>query len=214
MDVYVDNVAPQTPSLSSVTAASTNQIDLAWAIPLDQGCGVVPGATEYASTGGDNAYRCGNVGVSVRRNGTVIYGWGTGTSASDCYSFAEHVLRLRHCRQRQQQPSARCVEQRHQLRRDGHAMDTVGRASLSNVTCNRTVGARRPRRTSRSLLSEASARASSITISTPGTRADSRVHGVRILLGVRSAHGKRNIGGRLVSARSKHQRAGSSQRHA
>src|SRR5439155_25470465 len=36
-DVFVDNIPPLDPVFSSVTAASTSQIDLAWAIPLDEG---------------------------------------------------------------------------------------------------------------------------------------------------------------------------------
>jgi N-acetylmuramoyl-L-alanine amidase len=82
-DVYVDNVAPQTPSLSTLTAQSTSSINLDWALPLDQGVGVGPGADEYASTGGDNAYRRADVGVSVRRNASGIYGWGSSTSFTD-----------------------------------------------------------------------------------------------------------------------------------
>ncbi|HPL37750.1 MAG TPA: hypothetical protein PK815_14450, partial [Verrucomicrobiota bacterium] len=70
MDVYVDNVAPQNPSFSSVTVASTSQINLAWAIPLDQGVGIGAGATEAAdeaSATSSNHYRRGDVGVQVYR---------------------------------------------------------------------------------------------------------------------------------------------------
>ncbi len=83
MDVYVDNAPPQNPTFSSVSAASTGQINLNWSIPLDEGVGVGAGSTEYASEGGDNAYRRGDVGVYVRRSGSGIYGWGTWTSCSD-----------------------------------------------------------------------------------------------------------------------------------
>ena len=68
MDVYVDNVAPQNPSFSSVTVASTSQINLAWAIPQDQGVGIGAGATEAAdeaSATSSNHYRRGDVGVQV-----------------------------------------------------------------------------------------------------------------------------------------------------
>jgi hypothetical protein len=88
MDVYVDNVPPQNPGFASVTVAGTSRVDLAWSIPLDQGVGTDPGADEAAdetnSAGGNyNYYRRGDVGVSVRRNGTSIYDWSTDTSASD-----------------------------------------------------------------------------------------------------------------------------------
>lgn len=83
MDVYVDNISPLSASFSDLTAESPNSINLNWALPLDQGVGVPPGADEYASTGGDNAYRRGDVGVSARRNGAVVYAWGTSTSFTD-----------------------------------------------------------------------------------------------------------------------------------
>ena len=86
MDVYVDNVAPQNPSFSSVTTVSTSQINLAWAIPLDQGVGIVAGATEAAdetSAASSNHYRRGDVGVQVYRNASAIYTWGVGTSKND-----------------------------------------------------------------------------------------------------------------------------------
>ncbi|HOX63891.1 MAG TPA: immunoglobulin domain-containing protein [Verrucomicrobiota bacterium] len=86
MDVYVDNVAPQNPSFSSVTAASTSQINLAWAIPLDQGVGIGAGATEAAdeaSATSSNHYRRGDVGVQVYRDASPIYTWGTDTSKND-----------------------------------------------------------------------------------------------------------------------------------
>ena len=83
MDVYIDNLAPVHPSFSSVTAASTSQINLGWAIPLDKGVGTADGAAEVAEEGGGNTYRRGDVGVQVYRGGAGIYGWGTGTSVSD-----------------------------------------------------------------------------------------------------------------------------------
>ncbi len=80
--VFVDNVAPNNPSFSSVNAVSPTQINLAWAIPLDKGVGVADGATEDSdsTSGGSCHYRRGDVGVNVRRNNTSVYGWGTGTS--------------------------------------------------------------------------------------------------------------------------------------
>jgi len=88
MDVFVDNVAPQTPSFSTVTAVGTTQINLGWAIPLDQGVNIAAGSTEDANAGGvyptnTNHYRRGDVGVQVYRNGSGIYGWGAGTSVND-----------------------------------------------------------------------------------------------------------------------------------
>jgi len=84
VDVYVDNVAPLYPSFSSVSAASTSQINLGWAIPNDQGVGIAAGSTEDLAEGGDNHYRRGDVGVKVYRGGsTTVYDWGTGTSAND-----------------------------------------------------------------------------------------------------------------------------------
>ena len=80
MDVYVDAIAPMTPSISTVTAVSPNEIDAAWAIPLDRGHGIGLGATEGFSGDG---YRCGDVGVSVRRNGSVIMDWSNETSIND-----------------------------------------------------------------------------------------------------------------------------------
>ncbi|NLN76279.1 MAG: fibronectin type III domain-containing protein, partial [Armatimonadetes bacterium] len=80
--VFVDNVAPNNPSFSSVNAVSPTQINLAWAIPLDKGVGVADGAAEDSDStnGGSCHYRRGDVGVNVRRGGTSVYGWGTGTS--------------------------------------------------------------------------------------------------------------------------------------
>lgn len=85
MDVYVDNLAPQTPGLTDVAATGPNQVSLAWAIPLDEGVNVAAGSTESAdaTSGGTNHYRAGNVGVQVRRNAAGIYGWGTDTGALD-----------------------------------------------------------------------------------------------------------------------------------
>ena len=88
-DVYVDNVAPVAPSFSSVAAAGMNQINLAWAIPNDQGCGsIAAGSTEASNasepvSASNNYYRRGDVGVQVYRNGSVISSWGTGTGKSD-----------------------------------------------------------------------------------------------------------------------------------
>ena len=80
--VFVDNVAPNNPSFSSVKVISPTQINLAWAVPLDKGVGVADGATEDSDStnGGSCHYRRGDVGVNVRRNNTSVYGWGTGTS--------------------------------------------------------------------------------------------------------------------------------------
>jgi hypothetical protein len=86
MDVFVDNVAPVAPSFMGVTAASTSQINLGWGIPLDQGVNIANSATEATldiTSGGANGYVRGDVGVSVRRNGASIYGWGTGTAVND-----------------------------------------------------------------------------------------------------------------------------------
>jgi hypothetical protein len=85
-DVYVDNVAPLSPSLSSATAASTNQINLAWAIPLDGGINIANSATEANSgitSGGANGYVRGDVGVRVYRNGAAVYQWGAATEFND-----------------------------------------------------------------------------------------------------------------------------------
>ena len=86
-DLYVDNVPPQNPGFSSVTAANTTQINLGWTIPLDQGVNVAPGSTESAGAAGNqdsqNWYRVGSVGVQVYRNGSVISTWGTGTTNND-----------------------------------------------------------------------------------------------------------------------------------
>lgn len=86
VDVYVDNVAPQNSSFTSVTAASPTEINLSWAVPLDQGVGIGPGDTEAAdeaSNASANHYRVGDVGVQVYRNGSPISPWGTGTSVND-----------------------------------------------------------------------------------------------------------------------------------
>ncbi|PWU20770.1 MAG: hypothetical protein C5B50_03195 [Verrucomicrobia bacterium] len=86
-DVYVDNVAPQNPNFSSVTAASTSEIDLGFAIPLDQGVNVAAGSTESAGGSGNqdsqNWYRVGDVAVQLYRNSSPISGWVTGTSVND-----------------------------------------------------------------------------------------------------------------------------------
>jgi GH25 family lysozyme M1 (1,4-beta-N-acetylmuramidase) len=87
-DIYVDNVPPLNSSFTSVTAASTTQINLQWIIPPDQGVNIGPGSTESAGGLGNqdsqNWYRVGDVGCQVYRNGTnIISAWGTGTSLSD-----------------------------------------------------------------------------------------------------------------------------------
>ncbi|PWU20771.1 MAG: hypothetical protein C5B50_03200 [Verrucomicrobia bacterium] len=86
-DVYVDNVAPQNPSFSSVTAASTSEIDLGFAIPLDQGVNTAPGSTESAAGSGNqdaqNWYIVGDVGVQVYRNSSPISAWVTSTTVND-----------------------------------------------------------------------------------------------------------------------------------
>lgn len=86
MDVYVDNEAPQAPGFSSATAAGTSAIDLAWAIPLDQGVGIGPGAIEAAdesSNTSGNYYRVGDVGVRIYRNGAAISPWATAALLHD-----------------------------------------------------------------------------------------------------------------------------------
>ncbi len=86
MDVFVDNLPPQAPAFSSAAAVSPSQVDLAWAIPLDQGVGIAPGATEAAdetSNSSGNYYRVGDVGVEVYRDGEIVSGWSAGTAASD-----------------------------------------------------------------------------------------------------------------------------------
>ncbi|HQL78723.1 MAG TPA: Ig-like domain repeat protein [Verrucomicrobiota bacterium] len=86
MDVYVDNVPPQNPAFSSATAASPSQVNLAWALPLDQGVGIAAGATEAAdeaSNSSGNYYRVGDVGARVYRNGSAISGWGKALAAAD-----------------------------------------------------------------------------------------------------------------------------------
>ncbi|PWU12032.1 MAG: hypothetical protein C5B50_22225, partial [Verrucomicrobia bacterium] len=89
-DVYVDNVAPQNPSFSSVSVISTTQINLGWAIPLDQGVNIGAGSTEAQDatepiTGSNNYYRRGDVGVQVYRNtSTTLSAWsGTAISFND-----------------------------------------------------------------------------------------------------------------------------------
>ncbi len=78
-DIYVDNVAPQTPSFLTLTAATTNEIDGTWSLPLDQGVNVAPGSDETAGGSGNqdsqNWYRVGDVGVQVYRNASVIAPW-------------------------------------------------------------------------------------------------------------------------------------------
>jgi hypothetical protein len=86
MDVYIDNVAPQNPGFTSVTALGTNQIGASWALPLDQGVNIEAGATEAADEAGStssNYYRRGDVGVYVRRDGTAITSWTGAGSATD-----------------------------------------------------------------------------------------------------------------------------------
>jgi hypothetical protein len=85
-DTYVDNVAPQNPAFSSLVP-DTNQISLAWGIPLDQGVNITPGDTESAGGAGNldsqNWYRVGDVGVQAYRNGSVLSGWSTATGFND-----------------------------------------------------------------------------------------------------------------------------------
>ena len=86
-DVYVDNIPPQNPGFSSVTVASTTQINLAWTIPLDQGVNVAPGSTESAGAAGNqdsqNWYRVGDVGVQVYRERFTDLRLGNGTALND-----------------------------------------------------------------------------------------------------------------------------------
>jgi GH25 family lysozyme M1 (1,4-beta-N-acetylmuramidase) len=86
-DVYVDSLPPLDATFSSVVAAGTAQIDLQWAVPLDQGINVPPGASESAGGAGNqdaqNWYRVGDVGVQVYRNGLVITNWNAGAAFSD-----------------------------------------------------------------------------------------------------------------------------------
>ena len=86
-DVFVDNQAPVAPSLSTVNAVSTSEIDLGWSIPLDLGVGVGTGSTEsagYSSNAEANNWnRVGYVGCQVYRGGSTISSWGTGTTKSD-----------------------------------------------------------------------------------------------------------------------------------
>lgn len=83
MDVFIDNAAPFEPGFAGVSTSDPTQVALSWSLPEDQGVGVDPGTTEYASETGDNAYRSGDVGINVRRNGTTVYGWGQETSFND-----------------------------------------------------------------------------------------------------------------------------------
>jgi len=85
VDVFVDNLPPQNPSFASVTSAAPNEMGLTWNLPLDQGVGIAAGSTESydMTSGGSNHYRAGNVGVRIRRNGTAIYGWASGTVTTD-----------------------------------------------------------------------------------------------------------------------------------
>ena len=86
-DVYVDNVAPESPTFSSATGMNTNQIGLAWDLPLDQGVNTAPSATESAGAAGNqdaqNWYVVADVGVQVYRNGSVISPWSAGVALSD-----------------------------------------------------------------------------------------------------------------------------------
>ena len=70
-----------------MAAASTTQINLNWALPLDQGANVDPGSTESAGAAGNddsqNWYRVGDVGLQVYRDSSVVSPWGAGTSLSD-----------------------------------------------------------------------------------------------------------------------------------
>jgi hypothetical protein len=79
-------VAPQSPAFTTV-APGTNQLDLAWTIPLDQGVNIAPDSTESAGSAGNldsqNWYRVGDVGVQLSRDASVISAWGTSTAWSD-----------------------------------------------------------------------------------------------------------------------------------
>jgi hypothetical protein len=100
-DVYVDNAAPVAPSLLSVSAASTSQINLGWSIPNDNGVGIAAGSTEAADAtspyaSGNNYYRRGDVGVQVYRGGSaVVSAWSgstvsasnTGLTANTAYTY-------------------------------------------------------------------------------------------------------------------------------
>ncbi|HQL80396.1 MAG TPA: YDG domain-containing protein, partial [Verrucomicrobiota bacterium] len=85
-DVFVDNVAPNNPSFSSVSAVSTTQINLGWSIPTDKGVGVADGSDETTGKEGaaeaQNWYRRGDVGVYVRADGGGLWGWGGAGSTS------------------------------------------------------------------------------------------------------------------------------------
>lgn len=83
MDVFVDNVAPLDPSLPNAVPTAADKIQLSWSIPLDRGVGIGAGAAMDAATSGDNHYRCGDVGVMVRRGDDIAYPWGTDTTFVD-----------------------------------------------------------------------------------------------------------------------------------
>ncbi len=86
VDVYIDNLEPQLPGFANAIASSTSQINLAWAIPLDQGVGIGDGGTESAdeaSNASGNYYRVGDVGVQLSRNGTAISPWTAAVSLTD-----------------------------------------------------------------------------------------------------------------------------------
>jgi hypothetical protein len=86
-DVYVDNLAPESPDLIGAAAGDTSTVNLQWIIPLDQGVNIGPGDNESLGAAGNqdgqNWYRVGDVGVQLYRNGSVVASWGTGTSFSD-----------------------------------------------------------------------------------------------------------------------------------
>ncbi len=86
-DVYVDNVVPQSPVFSTAAATATNQIGLAWNIPLDQGVNVAAGPDESAggatNLDAQNWYRVGDVAVQVYRDGAIISAWSTNTATND-----------------------------------------------------------------------------------------------------------------------------------
>ncbi len=88
-DIYVDNVAPQTPAFVNLVAASTSEIDGTWQLPPDQGVNIGPGSDESAGGAGNqdsqNWYRVGDVGVQAYRNGSVIAPW----SGPDIGTFSD-----------------------------------------------------------------------------------------------------------------------------
>jgi len=62
--LFTDVAAPNNPSFSVVDAVSSSQINLNWSLPADNG------------SGSSYPYTVGDVGVSVKRDGTIIYATG------------------------------------------------------------------------------------------------------------------------------------------